>query len=151
MDFTPTMLTDTVGASVRRTTNGYDVAMLVVFQSGLQHLGVTPDAMAAVPRFVADYIGAVPATWDETRYVEGLPGEYVVLARRKGERWYVAGLNGQDVARTVTLDLPFVEGPWEGALITDGEDDRSFSRTLFSGGDVKMLGRGGFVLVVERP
>lgn len=150
MDFTPTMLTERVGASVRRTTNGYDLAMPVVFQSGIQHLGVTPEVMAGVPSYVADYLGTVPAAWDETRYVEGLPGEHVVLARRKGATWYVAGLNGPDTPRTVTVELPFVDGPWEGTLITDGDGDHGFSQSSIARGDqVEMRPRGGFVAVIE--
>lgn len=151
MDFTPTMLTERVGGAVRRTTNGYDLAMPVVFESGIQHLGVTPDVMARVPPYVAEYLGTVPAAWDETRYVEGLPGEHVVLARRRGATWYVAGLNGQDTPRTVTLDLDFLQGPWEGSLITDGEGDHSFSQsTLTRGNAVQVRPRGGFVVVINR-
>lgn len=155
MDFTPTMLTDTVGASVRRTTNGYDLAMPVVFESGIQHLGVTPEVMAQVPDYVATYLGEVPAAWDETRFVAGHPGTYVVLARRKGTRWYVAGLNGEATARTVKLDLPFLDGAWKGTLLTDGDDARGFSRRVISGGgsdnaEVQMLPHGGFVLMIDR-
>lgn len=147
MDFTPTMLTDSVGASLRRTSNGYDLAMAVVFESGIQHLGVTPEVMAEVPAYVAAYLGTVPAAWDETRYVEGLPGEQVVLARRKGDRWYVAGLNGENVARAVRLDLPFIEGAWEGTLLTDGED--GFSQTMIERGNpVEMGPYGGFIVVI---
>jgi alpha-glucosidase len=151
MDFTPTMLTERVGASVRRTTNGYDLAMPVVFESGIQHLGVTPEVMAGVPSYVAEYLGTVPAAWDETRYIEGLPGEHVVLARRSGATWYVGALNGRDTARMVTLELPFLDGPWEGTLITDGDGDHGFSRSTIAGGErVEMMPRGGFVVVIER-
>lgn len=151
MDFTPTMLTERVGASVRRTTNGYDLAMPVVFESGIQHLGVTPEVMAGVPAYVAGYLGTVPAAWDETRYVEGLPGEHVVLARRSGSTWYVAGLNGRDAPRTVALELSFVDGPWQGALITDGDGAHSFSQSTIADGEaVEMRPRGGFVVVIEQ-
>lgn len=150
MDFTPTMLTERVGASVRRTTNGYDLAMPVVFESGIQHLGVTPDVMAGLPPYVAEYLGTVPAAWDETRFVEGLPGEHIVLARRRGATWYVAALNGQDAPRTVTPELPFVEGQWDGTLITDGDSAHGFSQsTIRSGEQVEMRPRGGFVVVID--
>ena len=151
MDFTPTMLTDTVGTSVRRTSNAYDLAMLVVFESGIQHLGITPAVMAQQPDFVQSFIRDVPAAWDETRFVEGFPGDYVVIARRLGNRWYVGGFNGHDTPRSVRLNLPFLEGAWSGALIADGEDIRSYTHTTARRGDeVTMLGNGGFVLIIDK-
>jgi len=150
MDFTPTMLTDTVGTSVRRTSNAYDLAMLVVFESGIQHLGVTPEVMAAQPDFVTSFISEVPAAWDETRFVEGFPGDYVVLARRLGNRWYVGGLNGNDAPKSIRLNLPFLNGAWRGTLISDGGDIRSYNHTTVRPGDeVTMLGNGGFVLMID--
>ena len=50
----------------------------------------------------------MPTTWDETRFIDGYPGKYVVLARRHGNRWYVAGLNGTDKPLSLTLSLPML-------------------------------------------
>ena len=150
MDFTPTMLTDTVGTSIRRTSNAYDLAMLVVFESGIQHLGITPDVMADQPDFVTSFISDVPAAWDETRFVEGFPGDYVVIARRLGNRWFVGGLNGNETPKSIRLNLPFLDGAWSGTIIKDGADIRSYNHTGARPGDeVTMLGNGGFVLMIN--
>ena len=152
MDFTPTMFTDSVGVSKRRTSNAFDLAMTVVFESGLQHLGVTPEGLDGVPAYVRTFLEEVPAAWDETRFVEGFPGEYVALARRKGDRWYVAGFNGQEKPQSVTLEADFLREAAEAMLITDGDDRRSFERRSLSvapGRPVKVVmpPRGGFILV----
>ncbi|PAP75034.1 glycoside hydrolase family 97 protein [Rubrivirga marina] len=152
MDFTPVMLTDTVGGSVRRTSDAYDLAMMVVFESGVQHLGVTPADLAAAPDFVSEFLSTVPTAWDETRFVEGFPGETVVIARRKGDRWYVGGLNGTAAARSVRLDLPFLPAGWRGALIADGDGARDVRQHDTEAGDVvEMRPAGGFVVIVEPP
>ena len=48
----------------------------------------------------------VPSTWDDIRFIDGYPGKYVVLARRKGQRWYVAGVNAQPEPLKVKVKLP---------------------------------------------
>jgi hypothetical protein len=152
MDFTPTMFTERVGTSIRRTSDAFDLAMNVVFESGLQHLGVTPESLERVPDYVREYLSEVPVAWDETRFLEGWPGEYVVLARRRGDRWYVAGINGSEAARTVELDLAFAGAVKEGHVIADGDDGRSVRRSPIQAGAaavrVEMRGYGGFTAVV---
>jgi MoxR-like ATPase len=54
------------------------------------------------------FLMAVPTTWDDTRYIEGAPGEYVVLARGRGERWYLGGIGGDATARDLQVNLSFV-------------------------------------------
>ncbi len=150
MDFTPVMLTDRVGGSVRRTSDGYDLATMVVFESGIQHLGVTPADMEGVPAFVAAYLGTVPTAWDETRFVAGFPGAYVVLARRKGTTWILGGLNGQSESQSVRLDLSFLPSDWRGTLITDGDGARDVrQRGVAAGDEITMLPAGGFVVTIE--
>ncbi|HZD04145.1 MAG TPA: glycoside hydrolase family 97 C-terminal domain-containing protein, partial [Longimicrobiales bacterium] len=154
-DFTPTMFTDRAGASLRRTSDAFDLAMNVVFESGLQHLGVTPESLQRVPDYVRRYLAEVPVAWDETRFLDGWPGQFVVLARRKGARWYLGGINGGDEPRDVELDLGFVGAIRQGTLIADGRDARSFRREDI-GPDARTLrvlvpGRGGFVAVLVPP
>jgi len=128
MDFTPTMLTDTVGASTRRTSDAFDLAMAVVFESGLQHLGVMPASLERQPEFVQKLLGGLPAAWDETRFLAGHPGRHVALARRSGERWFLGGFNGDTTSTTVQVPLDFLDAPTTGSVITDGEDRRSVER-----------------------
>lgn len=150
MDFTPTMLTDSVGASARRTSDAFDLAMAVVFESGLQHLGVTPQSLAEQPRSVQTFLGHLPAAWDEIRFLDGHPGRYVVLARRTGNSWYLAGLNGDDEARTVHLSLDFLKAGSSGTLITDGTtprevEERSVTIPPTKSVTVELEAQGGFV------
>jgi hypothetical protein len=63
----------------------------------------------------------VPAAWDETRFVDGYPGEFVVLARRIDQTWYLAGLNGLKETRTLDLPLEFLTEPARALIVTDGE------------------------------
>jgi hypothetical protein len=83
-------------------------------------LATTAD-LAAAPSFVPEFLATVPTAWDETRIVEGFPGDYAVLARRKGTTWYVAGISGRPEAQAVRLDLP----GWLGTLIADGDGPRN--------------------------
>lgn len=150
MDFTPTMLTDTVGVSKRRTSDAFDLAMPVVFESGLQHLGVTPESLGRQPQFVQGLLGEMPAAWDETRFLAGYPGRHVVLARRSGETWYLGGLNGDTTSTTVQVPLDFLDASATGILITDGQDRRSVDRRAVSASPadtltIELRARGGGV------
>jgi hypothetical protein len=69
-----------------------------------------PNNLQEMPQFEMDFIRQLPTTWDETRFIDGYPTKYVVLARRHGNQWYVAGLNGTDQPLTLTLSLPMLAG-----------------------------------------
>lgn len=128
MDFTPVILSRRLGLSpdapLRRTSDAFELALPVLFFSGVQHFGITPDQLAAQPEPVAAYLRRVPATWDETRHVDGYPGRFAVLARRKGSRWYVAAINAEDAPRDVVLP---------GALVSELAGDARW--TLLDDGD----------------
>ena len=85
----------------------FKLALPVVLHSGVQHYGLVPADLEAFPSFVFDYLTDVPASWDETRLIDGRPGEYAVLARRSGSRWFVAAINGRKQPLRLTLDLSF--------------------------------------------
>ncbi|HMY40469.1 MAG TPA: glycoside hydrolase family 97 catalytic domain-containing protein, partial [Marinagarivorans sp.] len=93
MDFTPTVLSSIPGIN-RRTRVGFELAVSVLFLSGWQHIAETPAGMAKVPHYVKNILRDLPVSWDETRFVDGFPGRYAVIARRKGNQWYVAAING---------------------------------------------------------
>jgi alpha-glucosidase len=122
MDFTPMVLGDIPNIE-RRTSNGFELALSVLFTSGIQHLVTTPEQMEAVPEFVRDYLRRLPVEWDESRFLAGYPGRYVVFARRSGERWYVAGINAEAEPKGFELDLSVLP-VGKGSLITDGEKPR---------------------------
>jgi len=95
----------------RKTTDIFELASSIIMQTSVQCIAMQPNNLGELPQMELDFLRGVPTTWDETRFIDGYPGRYVVLARRHGEDWYVAGLNAQKEPLTLTLDLPmFGEG-----------------------------------------
>jgi hypothetical protein len=148
MDFTPVNFSG-IPHITRRTTGGFEIALSVLFTSGIQHIAETPYGMAAQKDFVKEYMSALPATWDDVKFVDGIPGKYVVVARKKGDQWYIAGINGENSERTVTLHVPFINKSSRGILITDSEDTKdfiskgiNFSKPI----TLEMYPHGGFVI-----
>lgn len=125
MDFTPVNFSG-IPNIIRRTTGGFEIALSVLFTSGITHIAETPAGMAAQKDFVKEYMSTLPETWDEVKFIDGFPGKFVVMARRKGDRWYIAGINGENNARTLTLNVPFINKKSKGFIITDSDDKKEF-------------------------
>lgn len=98
-----------------------------------------------------DFIAGIPTVWDETRILDGKMGEYIVTARRKGDRWYVGGLTDW-TPRDIEVDLSFIRSSGiSGVLFSDGvnahrtaRDYRRQEVTLGSDGKLKVhLAPGG--------
>jgi hypothetical protein len=145
MDFTPMAFGD-IPRIKRATRNGFELAEAVLFTSGIQHFAEVPEGMAAAPAYVQELLRELPRSWDDVRFVDGVPARYVVLARRAGDTWYVAGFNSQDSAQEVSVDLGV------GMLVTDGAGEREFSQRPTAAGKQKitMQPRGGFVAVFKQ-
>ena len=153
MDYTPVVFGDIPGPVERVTTNGFELALAVLFQSGVQHYAVLPETMERVPDYLRSLMREIPVAWDETRFVDGYPGDWVVLARRTGDTWYVSGINGTDRAMEKELALPFI-GSGEAVPVTDGPEPRSFRREVIPLSSsrtvsVFMERHGGFLLKAE--
>ena len=146
MDFTPMAFGD-IPKIKRATRNGFELAEAVLFTSGIQHFAEIPEGMATAPAYVQDLLRELPRSWDDVRFIDGVPARYVVLARRAGDTWYVAGFNAQDRAQEVSVELGA-----PGTLITDGAGEREFSQRAVAAGKQKitMQPRGGFVAVFKR-
>ncbi|GGH13796.1 glycoside hydrolase family 97 protein [Sphingobacterium alkalisoli] len=110
MDFTPMNLYKIPSQVLRRTSSAFELATAVLFQSGIQHYAESPEGMNHVSAEVQDLLKILPSQWDDIRFIAGYPGEYVVLARRCGKTWYIAGINGEDREKTIDIDLSFIEG-----------------------------------------
>lgn len=138
------------GGNYRRTTDVFQLATAVLFQSPVQFFAITPNNLEDAPAFAIDFMKEVPTTWDETRFVDGYPGKYAVVARRHGDKWYIAGVNAQKDPITVTLKVPMVAGE-EVKYYGDGKDKSSFTKNLKINkkGEVKVTiqSEGGIVLV----
>lgn len=129
MDFGPVFLNKRLSrnqqkGSIRRTTDAFEMATAVLFFSPVQHWGLTPDNLKGEPEYLLDFIRNVPTTWDETRLIDGYPGKYCVIARRKGSKWYVAAVNGEPQEKTLTIQLPMLANK-EVSVIKDGEGQSS--------------------------
>ncbi|SHF78501.1 glycoside hydrolase family 97 protein [Dysgonomonas macrotermitis] len=154
MDFGPLYLNkilskDQKKGSKRVTTDAFQLATAVIYQSGIQHLGITPNILDEQPDYVLDFIKYVPATWDETRFVDGYPGKYVVMARRTGNQWYIAATNAEKSAKTLKLSLPWLAGK-QLNMISDRPDGSAANEKVVVGKDgsvtIKMESSGGVVL-----
>ena len=152
MDYTPCTFSDSQHPHI--TTNAHELALTVLFESGLQHLADRPESYLSQPAQVQDFLSTLPAVWDETRFVSGYPGEYAVLARRSGDRWFVAGVNGTDTVRDIPLTISDIPINWQVSIaFLDSDSDRGEWDIQTSGGQlpktVTCQPRGGFVFVVR--
>jgi alpha-glucosidase len=148
MDFTPVNFSG-IPHIVRRTTGGFEIALSVIFTSGIQHIAETLSGMAAQKDFVKEYMSSLPETWDDVKFIDGFPGKYVVLARKKGDGWYIAGINGEKSQRTITLNIPFINKVSEGILITDSDNAKDFIKRdidLSTPINLTLQPYGGFVI-----
>jgi hypothetical protein len=150
MDYTPCAFTDSQHPHI--TTHAHELALTVLFESGLQHLADRPESFLAQPQAVKDFLSQLPTAWDETRFVSGYPGESCVLARRSGKVWYVAGINGSDSEQTLSLPLGFIQQVATATVFADsGKPEQPWRietvKTLPA--TVACKPRGGFLFVVN--
>lgn len=154
MDYTPVTFSESFFPKI--TTHAHELALAVVFESGIQHFADSDQSYMSQPDFVIEYLKNIPVVWDDTRFVEGYPGEMVVMARKHGNKWYVSGINGQNEPVVLDLNLDFLSsGSYDFTVIGDGETSEEYSReeitiTRNTKPQVKMLERGGFAAVIEK-
>ena len=110
------------GGTTRRTTDVFQLATAVLFQNPIQNFAITPNNLTDAPRLALDFLKEVPTTWDETVFLDGYPGKYCVLARRHGDRWYIAGINAQKEPLKLKLALPMLR---EGDRVAFYSDTKS--------------------------
>ena len=153
MDYTPCTFSDDKFPHI--TTNAHELALSVAFESGWLHLADRVAAYRDLPDGPKQFLKDIPVVWDETRVVGGEPGKLAVIARRSGATWYLGGINGQEQATEVALDLGFLgQGKYQLELIADGRDARSFgekSMVVACDSPVRIAVRpfGGFVATIS--
>ena len=147
MDYTPVTFTNKREA-IRQTTFAHELALSIVFESGVFHFADNMDSYQALPDAPKKFLMNVPVTWDETRYLAGVPGKFVVIARRKENKWYIGGINGQGREQEVFFDLPVLKKQ-SLQILTDGIEPGTFAtESLETNGKnvkVKVASNGGFV------
>lgn len=107
--------------SKRLTSDVFALATAVMFQSAVQHFALAPNNLTDAPEWAISFMKEVPTTWDEVRFIDGYPGKYVVIARRHGDLWYVAGVNAQKELLKIKVTLPMFQGLKEVNLYSDDE------------------------------
>ena len=101
------MSRDNKSRHTRKTTDIFEMASGLIMQTSVQCVAMQPNNLTELPQFEMDFLRQLPTTWEETRFIDGYPGRYVVLARKAmNGKWYVAGLNALKEPLTLTLDLP---------------------------------------------
>lgn len=137
--------------SKRITSDVFALATAVLFQSGVQHFALAPNNLTDAPAWAINFMKEVPTTWDEVRFLEGYPGKYAVLARRKGTKWYIAGVNAQKETLSLKLRLPMLVS---GASLTCYFDDEKLNgrvKTIKHKSnqevEIKIPSNGGILLI----
>jgi alpha-glucosidase len=153
MDYTPVTFSDSKFPHL--TTFGHELALSIVFESGLQHYADSAAAYRALPKPALELLKTVPAAWEETKLLAGEPGSLVIVARKGAAGWYLAGISGKDMPQTVHVDLSVLgPGPHTLSLVTDGAGPRALTnetRTIKQGETLtlNLLPRGGFAASVQ--
>ena len=98
---------DNKSRHTRKTTDIFELASGLIMQTSVQCVAIQPNNLDELPEFELDFLRGLPTTWEETRFIDGYPGRYVILARKATDgQWHVAGLNALKEPLTLTLDLP---------------------------------------------
>lgn len=166
-DFTPGAMINTQPEFDRPTdpscsamgTRAYQMALFTVLETGTQMLADSPTQYYKNVE-CTEFLAQVPVTWDETRAIEAQFGEYLIIAKRHGEKWYVAGItNNKEKTRHFHVPLNFLgAGSHKMTLFTDGfnaghqaMDYRREVRSVNAADvlDVTMVRNGGFTAVIE--
>lgn len=154
MDYTPAGFSD--NKYPHRTTFAHELALTVLFESGWLHFADKAESYLKLPAAPREFLKQVPVAWDDTRFVAGQPGQFSILARRKGDAWYVAGVNGRGQPREeqVPAGAWLPPGRYQLSLIADGRDAKSFASETRrveagQGFSVKMLPYGGFTATLK--
>ena len=116
--------------SRRVTSDVFALATAVLFQSPVQHFALAPNNLTDAPAWAIDFMKEVPTTWDEVRFIDGYPGKYVILARRHGDKWYIAGVNAQKETLKLKINLP---------MFSNGEKVRLYGDDKALQGSVKQI------------
>lgn len=149
MDFTP-MVLDSIPNIKRKTTPAFELALPVLFLSGIQHIAETPVGMSKMPKYVVDYLKDIPTNWDDSKFIEGYPGKYIIMARKKDNVWHIVGINGENKVKEIEVDLSFVTNE-SGYIIL--ENEKGFQQEMITKAQnkklkVTMKPNGGFVVKI---
>ncbi len=149
VDYTPLAL---AGPGVKRvTTDGHELALCVVLESGMLTVAGSTEAIAELPDEARAMLRRIPVAWDETRLVSGFPGTLAVMGRRAGSSWWLAGINGRNHPLPLAANLSFLgEGEYVITTVTDNKSAQGLrhGRSRVTARDflnVRLPAAGGFL------
>ncbi|WP_455673935.1 glycoside hydrolase family 97 protein [Phocaeicola sp.] len=138
------------GGNTRKTTDAFQLATTILFQNPIQNFALTPNNLTDAPQLCMDFLREVPTTWDETVFIDGYPGKYVVLARRHADKWYIAGVNAQKEPLKLKLNLPMLDKGDKVTLYNDDKKRAPYTEEMTikkpQEVTITMQGEGGFIL-----
>ncbi len=155
MDYTPCAFSDSQHPHI--TTHAHELALTSLFESGIQHIADRPESLLAQPVAVRDYFSNLPAAWDETVLLGGYPGEYVAMARRKDNKWWISVINGTDKPiQNLKIDYSRIYSKkkhYKGKMFEDAPEGSSekwrISEISYFPDTIDLMPRGGMTAVVE--
>ena len=154
MDYTPVTFTNSQFPHI--TSYGHELALSVVFESGFQHMADRPEGYYDLPDAAKNFLKEVPNAWDNTKLINGYPGKDLIIARNKGNAWYIGGISAEKYPKEETLTFNYLPDniTYKMTLIADGEHDKKLVTQYIlvdksSTVKVKVLGRGGFAAALK--
>jgi hypothetical protein len=132
----------------RKTTDVFEMASGIILQTSVQCVAMQPNNLEELPEVEIDFLKKLPTTWEETIFIDGYPGKFVVLARRHEDKWYVVGLNAEKEDKELMLELPMIE---EESVDYYTDDDKGYALLTELKVDdgkfkIKMKPNGGFII-----
>ena len=156
---------DNQHGTVRKTSDVFAMATAVLFQSSVQHFALAPNNLYDAPAWAIQFMKDVPTLWDETRFIDGYPGKYVILARRSGDKWYIAGVTSDKtplkekiLSRKASEHFSFLFSPSSfleysdsDAIVMVADAQEPLLRTHVETGDVEGVLEGGLAVYKAIP
>ena len=138
-------------------TRAAELSKFVIYESPLTVVCDHPDNILNQPG--ADFLKVVPTTWDDIKFIDGYPGDYIAIAKRNGNKWFVGAMNNR-IGKKIDLDLSFLPaGKYEAELWSDtknsDKEPKEIKKTIItveSPGILKvtMANNGGFAAIFQR-
>ncbi|WP_228853383.1 glycoside hydrolase family 97 catalytic domain-containing protein [Aegicerativicinus sediminis] len=152
-DYWNTTNSDAMWGGHRITSDVFQLATAVLFQSGVQHFALAPNNINDAPKWAIDFMKEVPTIWDETQLIDGYPGKYVILARRHGNTWYIAGVNAQEQIINKDIALPMLKKGIKAKVYTDNNklEGKVVEETIKKPQNtrIEIPKNGGFLIIAE--
>ena len=140
------------GGTTRVTSDAFQIATAVLFQNPIQNFALAPNNLSDAPALALEFMKNVPTTWEDICFIDGYPGKYVVLARKSGDKWYIAGANAEQKEKKLTISLPMAVKGTKADYFHDGKDGQLEKSSIVVKDNTKVKvtikPNGGFVIVI---